>query len=124
MDVCIYIHVHVSKIIHIHINIQTRISSQLYIHIIIPTLIHIFIHTHKSTCIHIFIQVNHSSGDSPVEKVKAYPASVDVYCHDCTTFQNNSIVSKAGYVTSVTQNASQITTAFYRWWKVYTHKHE
>ena len=45
------------------------------------------------------------------------PASVDIYCHTCT--YNNK--QKAGYVTTVTQDAMDVEGGLYSWWKVGTY---
>jgi hypothetical protein len=45
------------------------------------------------------------------------PASVDIYCHTCT--YNNK--QKAGYVTTVTQDAIDVEGGLYSWWKVGTY---
>jgi len=67
------------------------------------------------------IWVNHYGGASDVARVAEFPASVDVYCQDCS-FQpaGGALVQRSGYVTTLTQVAADITTPTYRWWKVGT----
>ena len=66
------------------------------------------------------VWVNHYGEESPVSRVRDFPATIDIYCHACSYSVGGVLVSKVGYVTSLTQNASKIThpQAVYRWWKV------
>jgi uncharacterized protein YfaP (DUF2135 family) len=65
------------------------------------------------------IWVNHYGGASNVAKVTNYPSSVDIYCHECSFLNDVGVlVSRTGFVTTVTQDAEDISTATYRWWKV------
>ena len=48
------------------------------------------------------------------DRVMNYPATVDIYCHDCT----HNGQTKAGFVTSVTQDPDDVMGDAYHWWKV------
>ncbi len=65
------------------------------------------------------IWVNFYGGASDVARVAEFPASVDVYCQDCS-FQpaGGALLQRSGYVATLTQEAADIATPTYRWWKV------
>jgi hypothetical protein len=64
------------------------------------------------------VWVEHYSSNAPRQQVVQFPTSIDVYCYNCTWNNSGTLLQKAGLVTTMTQNASDILTATYRWWKV------
>ena len=64
------------------------------------------------------VWVNHYGSESPVSRVSNFPATIDIYCKECSYLEGGVLTNKVGYVTSLTQNASHIDADTYRWWKV------
>jgi len=60
------------------------------------------------------VWVHHYDTTYKNPQVQDYPASVYIFCYDCT-FEG---AGKAGYVTTVTQRASDVPFPGVKWWKV------
>jgi cysteine-rich repeat protein len=61
------------------------------------------------------VWVNHYTAAFTSTQLLDYPATVDVYCHQCLDDSNQ---QKTGYVKSVTQNAAGVPGGGRNWWKV------